>query len=104
MKSVSIKFHFQNSLFSLWPPGPAGAIRLVPPSLPRGGKHHGHLHGHPVPRHGLLRQQGRLEGHPGGHPEGGPAHCVLWGAQGVGEGPGEDDSGDEENTVVKEKR
>ena len=91
---VIIIFFPQNSLLSLWPSRPPGAIRLLPPSLPRGGKHHGHLHGHPVPWHRLLCQQRRLEGHLGSHPKGGPAHCVLWGAQGVGEGPGENDPGE----------
>ena len=98
MVPVIIIFFPQNSLLSLWPSRPPGAIRLLPPSLPRGGKHHGHLHGHPVPWHRLLCQQRRLEGHLGSHPKGGSAHCVLWGAQGVGEGPGENDPG-EKNTA-----
>ena len=93
MDPVSIRYYFQNALLSLRPPRPAGAFRLLLAPLPRGGQHHGPVHGHPVPGHRLLCQQGRAEGHPGLHPEGGSAHRVLRGAQGVGEGSGEDDSG-----------
>ena len=98
-QQYSYSVNFQNPLLSLWPSRPAGAVRLVLAPLPRGGKHHGHLHGHPVPRHRVLCQQGRVEGHPGGHPEGGSAHRVLRGAQGVGEGPGEDDPGDQKENA-----
>jgi len=68
----------------------ARASRQLPPVESRRRKHPRHLRPHDLPRGDLLRRQERLEGNPNRHPEGGPAHPVLWGAEGLGKDPGED--------------